>query len=293
MFSPLQHFYGRAVDDLCCHQGEGIHKKAFWPLLKKARTEAITSDNILAGFQACGLIPFCQKVVLDRLQFSTTSSKSTQIPQHQSSTTLSKQLKTPCKSTDFRRETNKVLAAVGKVSPEQLRKLISRLGELGEAAQASLPIAEECHQIDRQIRISVGQKADRLQLTMARVIDGAEALRLYQICEKHDAKTAKKKAKTPPPPCSKMCKNTPIQTPHVRQPQVTFITLSASPILASTSLERITVSSDSDIPEFSPTSPTPPPRCVRQPPSIVPLTTLTNGRLPTAPFRMILRNPKL
>lgn len=59
VFSPLQHCYGQAVDDFCRHQGEGIHKGTFWPLLKKAHSEAITSDNILAGFRTTGLIHFC------------------------------------------------------------------------------------------------------------------------------------------------------------------------------------------------------------------------------------------
>jgi len=41
--------------------------------------------------------------------------------------------------------------------------------------------------MDGQKAISVGQKADRCHLTTAQVIDGAEALRLYQIRNKADA----------------------------------------------------------------------------------------------------------
>ena len=196
VFSPLQYFYGQAVDDFCRHQGGGIHKGVFWPLLKKTRLAAITSDNILAGFRACGLIPFCQRVVLDRLQFSTASS--TRTPQRQQPNTPSKQLKTPQKSTDFRRETNKVLAAVGKAPLDELRKLISQLGELGAAAQANLQIAEEIYRMDRQKAISVPQKADRRHLTTARVIDGAEALCLYQIHDKQDVGKTDRKVKKPP-----------------------------------------------------------------------------------------------
>ena len=147
--------------------GGGIHKGVCWPLLNKARRDSITSDNILAGFQACGLIPFCQKVVLDRFQFSTSSSSRTPQPQYLTGTTPSKHLKTPRKSTDFRRETNKVLDSVGKVSPDDLRKLISRLGEMGAAAQANFEIAEESHPMDQQKAISVAHKADRCCLTTA------------------------------------------------------------------------------------------------------------------------------
>ena len=290
VFSPLQHFYGLAVDDFCRHQGGGIHKAVFWPLLKKARSEAITSDNILAGFGACGLIPFCQKVVLDRLQFSTASS--TKTPQWQHPNTPSKQLKTPQKSTDFRRETNQVLAAVRKVSQEELGKLISRLGELGAAAQANLQIPEEIYRMDRQKAISVPQKADRRRLTTVRVIDGAEALRLYQIPDKQDLVKADRKVKKPPPPPTKSSKKTPICTPRVRRPRVTFAVPSSPPIHTSFSPESITGISDSDTAEFSPSSPTPLSRRHRQPPLNVPLATPTNPRLPTAPFRMVLRDPK-
>jgi len=70
---------------------------------------------------------------------------------------------------------------------------------MGEAAQASLQIAEECHQKDWPKWILVGQKADRHCLTTMWVIDGAKAHQLYQIRDKQDAEKAKKQAKTPFP----------------------------------------------------------------------------------------------
>ena len=160
------------------------------------------------------------------------------------------------------------------------------------AAQANFEIAEESHQMDQQKAISVAQKADRCRLTTARVIDGAEALRLYQIHDKADAEKTHQRAKKKIPQPSKSGKATPIHASRVRRPQVTFLSPSSSPVLSSSSPKSITVISDSDTAELSPTSSTPPSRRLRQPPPIVPLATPTNRRLPTAPFRMVLQDPK-
>ena len=146
--------------------------------------------------------------------------------------------------------------------------------------------------MDRQKAISVPQKADRRRLTTARVIDCAEALCLYQICDKQDLKKVDQKVKKPPLPPTKASKKTPICTPRVLLPRVTFAVPSSPLIHESSSPETIAGISDSDTAEFSPTSPTPPPRHLGQPPHNVPLATPTNRRLPTAPFRMVLRDPK-
>ena len=73
VFGLLQQFYGLAVDDFSREQGSGIDKGVFSPLLRKAREKTITSDNIKSAFGSTGLIPYYTKIVLDRLQFSTTT----------------------------------------------------------------------------------------------------------------------------------------------------------------------------------------------------------------------------
>ena len=181
VFGPLQHFYGLAVDDFSRQQGGGIHKGVFWPLLRKAREKAITSDNIKSAFRSTGLIPYYLKIVLDRLQFSTATSHT---PLRRFSQTLG--LQTPAKSTDFRRETNKVLQSVGKVTHEELKKMISRLGEIGAGIQAALEISEEGRRQDRQKATNVTQKGDKRRMTSTRVIDGKEAMALYNIRQKSD-----------------------------------------------------------------------------------------------------------
>ena len=164
--------------------------------MRKAQEKAITSDNIKSAFRSTGLIPYYPKIVLDRLQFSTETSHT---PLHHFSQTLG--LQTPAKSIDFRMETNKVLESVGKVTHEELKKMISRLGEIGAGIQAAVEISEEGRRQDRQKATNVTQKGEKQRMTSTRVYDGKEAMALYNIQQKSDKikKEIKKESKTERP----------------------------------------------------------------------------------------------
>lgn len=63
-FSPLKTAYGQAVDRLARQRVQFIDKDEFYP---RIRTTVFSASNILAGFRATGLVPFCPERVLSTL----------------------------------------------------------------------------------------------------------------------------------------------------------------------------------------------------------------------------------
>lgn len=66
LFSPYQHFYGRAVDDYM-RSGQnrhGIKKSLFIPFLSYAREQAFSHHNICQAFEATGIWPLSARKVL-------------------------------------------------------------------------------------------------------------------------------------------------------------------------------------------------------------------------------------
>lgn len=57
LFSPLQHAYSEEVDSWIRDPHNVIKKGNFWPMLKKARLQAFTKQNIQAGWAATALYP--------------------------------------------------------------------------------------------------------------------------------------------------------------------------------------------------------------------------------------------
>lgn len=68
IFSPLQNFYGRQVDDYRRETEEGIKKSVFIPLLHKAKLEAITKHNIEQVFATTGIVPLNPRRVYTKLK---------------------------------------------------------------------------------------------------------------------------------------------------------------------------------------------------------------------------------
>lgn len=69
LFSPYQHYYGRAVDDyMRSGQNEyGIKKAIFIRFLTEAREKTFTIHNICRAFEATGIWPLCARRVLGKM----------------------------------------------------------------------------------------------------------------------------------------------------------------------------------------------------------------------------------
>jgi len=68
LFSPLQHYYSKAVDDHVQQGVHGIHKGNFLPIYLQARQATYLPTTITKAFHTCGLFPFNPRVVLNKLQ---------------------------------------------------------------------------------------------------------------------------------------------------------------------------------------------------------------------------------
>ena len=66
-FSPLKKAYGRCVEDMMRNSINHITKLEFLPAFNKAYHNSFTQNNICAGFQGAGLIPFNPDSVLAKL----------------------------------------------------------------------------------------------------------------------------------------------------------------------------------------------------------------------------------
>jgi hypothetical protein len=69
VFSPLKSRYRTALANLAQLDGAApVKKQQFVELYKRARSEAMTVPNIIAGFRHAGIVPHVPQVVLRRLQ---------------------------------------------------------------------------------------------------------------------------------------------------------------------------------------------------------------------------------
>ena len=67
MFFPLGRAYRTALQDFKYeHPGQSFGGQEFWECLCIARDQALTKANILSGFGASGIWPFCPEKVVDR-----------------------------------------------------------------------------------------------------------------------------------------------------------------------------------------------------------------------------------
>jgi len=68
-FAPLGRAYRTALQDFIYeHPGQSFGKQEFWECLCITRDQALTKANILSGFEASGIWPFCPGKVVDRYQ---------------------------------------------------------------------------------------------------------------------------------------------------------------------------------------------------------------------------------
>ena len=68
LFSPLQHHYSKAVEDYFLTTSISISQDTFYPLFKKARSQAYSLDSIRNAFRTCGIVPLQARSVLEKLQ---------------------------------------------------------------------------------------------------------------------------------------------------------------------------------------------------------------------------------
>lgn len=76
LFSPLEHYYGRGVDDAVRLGRVSITKEEFFTIFHQARKQALTSSNIQSAFRTTGLVPFDPQRVLVKLPNNTEGSES-------------------------------------------------------------------------------------------------------------------------------------------------------------------------------------------------------------------------
>ena len=73
-YSPLKVLYGHEVSELARQAVFHVDKLDFLWIYQRVRLTALSEDNIRAGFQATGLIPYCPERVLSSLTIVRTPS---------------------------------------------------------------------------------------------------------------------------------------------------------------------------------------------------------------------------
>jgi hypothetical protein len=66
-FSPLKRSYGDEISALARSRIHHINKQTFLPAFKAAFKKTFTAENVRAGFQGAGLVPYNPEAVLSKL----------------------------------------------------------------------------------------------------------------------------------------------------------------------------------------------------------------------------------
>lgn len=194
LFSPLQHYYGRAVDDLIRTTHRGIHKGNFFPLLQQAHRLTYTRENIEKGFKECGVVPFNPRVVLSKLQHK--PSNLTPLKSNQAITTA----KTPRNRFDLRQQLGQAVKDIREAPESQIRAITkSFVVQFTHTAEHAITESDtyqhEASRIRAEYEAHKIAKTDWWVVTNARVITGEEVLRIAAEREEKDRIAAEKKAK--------------------------------------------------------------------------------------------------
>ena len=220
LFSPYQHFYGLAVDKhLRSGQSlEGIKKAVFIPFLTEARDNTMKPTTIQRAFTTTGIWPLNSRCVLRKVA-----------PERHKRRDTQGLVKNPPNAQDIR---NKV--KMGK-SLLDLGLLTLEDSTVGERVGIRDWVVELLRDLGHQLETEIAEKdlyletnqglqgtaclyntTDKRQLSVARVLDGAELIRLrdahiekdnnkkkvprtYRARQKVSTKAAQKPKKIPPP----------------------------------------------------------------------------------------------
>ena len=104
-FGPLKKAYSRQIEGLVRNRVTYISKEAFLPAFKEAFSIALTKENIQAGFQGAGLIPYDPAIVISKLNIRL----STPLPENSRPTTSHSWIvRTPQTTTDAQKQTTHI-----------------------------------------------------------------------------------------------------------------------------------------------------------------------------------------
>ena len=217
LFSPYQHFYGLAVDNhiRSGQSQEGIRKAVFIPFLTEACTKTMTSHSIQQAFTATGIWPLNLRRVLGKLA-----------PPPIKQLTAIGVSRNPQTAWDIRGKVKagKRLLDIGFMGLEDTKvdlkgtgeirhQVVGILRELGHQLETAIAEKELYQESNRHLQgtSKLFNTTDRRQLSVARVLNGAELMRLRDARLTKDAKkalrlpvsrktsTPKRKPTKPPP----------------------------------------------------------------------------------------------
>jgi len=217
LFSPYQHFYGLAVDNhiRSGQSQEGIRKAVFIPFLTEARTKTMTSHSIQQAFTATGIWPLNSRRVLGKLA-----------PRATKQLTAIGVARNPQTAWDIRGKVKagKKLLDIGFMSLEDTKvdlkecgeirdQVVGILRELGHELETVIAEKEVYQESNQHLQgtSKLFNTTDRRQLSVARVLNGAELIRLRDTPLTKDSKkglrlpvsrkkiTPKRKPTKPPP----------------------------------------------------------------------------------------------
>jgi hypothetical protein len=197
LFGPLQHFYGKAADDYVRNSRAGILKGTFWGFYREARRKAYTKENIKQAFRATGVSPFNPNAVLTRLPM--VKSPPQPISSDTGQASMSKIFTTPKTRRDLRLQTNAAVKFVSQDKEQKGKETIAVILRLAHLAEAALTRADlESFQVKMLQKEFAGKKAARTDLRVlskARIITGADVLRLKKEREEKEALQKERKRK--------------------------------------------------------------------------------------------------
>ena len=182
IFSLLQNFYGRQVDDYSRDTEEGIKKSVFIPLLHKARLEAISKHNIEQAFATTGIVPLNQRRVYTKLKPKSDNRNPL------SSTSPSFQtIRTPKSTRDIRSQLHAANTLIDKgASVKKIKGILKTFSHAALFSMAEKEIREKVCEGLRKKK-SYNTRTDRKHLSKARLLTGKELMTLRKARDKLDS----------------------------------------------------------------------------------------------------------
>jgi len=198
IFGPLQNSYGREVDKYSRDSEEGIKKSVFIPLLHDAGITAITKRNIEQAFATTGIVPFNPRRVYGKLK----PGNDNRNPLPTNVTFPSETFRTPKSSRDIRSQLHAANHLIDNgASVKKIKGILKSFSHAALFSMAEKEIREKvCYGL-RQKK-TYNTRADRKQLSKARLLTGKEVIALRKAREELDSRPKrprqqKKKNTTP------------------------------------------------------------------------------------------------
>jgi hypothetical protein len=162
LFGPLQRYYGVLVAEWFKGGYPAMTKVDFFPLLKKAREQTYTPQNIKSAWEGAGLVPYNRRKVLDRLGEKSNSQKQSQL--------LNPPLKIPKHPSQFRQILKFSQQLVLQDGPKELLlSALEKLSKSGMEGQAQKTIAEhETAFLKKCLNLKSNHKSSRVRILKQR-----------------------------------------------------------------------------------------------------------------------------